>query len=383
MKYMRAFSALALMLLFRSVTAGAAPADYPLRIFVVQTTWNHKQVVRNGTIENQGATGEGHGNIQEGNLVTGFDYTFSCSDQFNASTGDPSNPLTGYQGRWKKQGTRLAILVVEIGNPKHRSECELKTSLVDVIYSISPERQLVSYTRQQYDEAMAWRKASAAMTHPADTDPAHFPLKVWLLEALWQNHRGGGVMGEGRGNVHNGDSVMAFSFTAPRCVGTLSAESGRNAYLGKWLEEPARLLLLLHTIGGTETSLQCELQTKVQPNNVFVKNAANGVIQTLTQDQNRARLQAARTTQRPPAPAGAGADAGPAASASQKLSVTSNPDGADIEVDGAFVGSTPSVIELSQGYHSVVIRKHGYKPWERKLKLGSGDVKLNADLEIQ
>ena len=70
---------------------------------------------------------------------------------------------------------------------------------------------------------MAWRKASAALTHPADTDPAHFPLRVVILEAQWQNHPGGGVMGEGLGNVHKGDSVMAFTFTAPLCVGRLSA----------------------------------------------------------------------------------------------------------------------------------------------------------------
>jgi diacylglycerol kinase family enzyme len=70
-----------------------------------------------------------------------------------------------------------------------------------------------------------------------------------------------------------------------------------------------------------------------------------------------------------------------AASASQKLSIASNSDGADIEVDGEFVGSTPSVIELSTGEHSVVIRKLGYKPWERKLRLGGGDVKLKADWE--
>lgn len=143
------------------------------------------------------------------------------------------------------------------------------------------------------------------------------------------------------------------------------------------------MLVLSHAIGAVSGTglIQCELETKVQPDNVLVKNNANGVIQTLTQDQNRARLLAARAAQQSSALAGSKAEGGAAASASQKLSVTSKPDGADIEVDGAFVGSTPSVIELSQGEHSVVIRKTGYKPWERKLRLAGGDVKLNADLE--
>ena len=64
-----------------------------------------------------------------------------------------------------------------------------------------------------------------------------------------------------------------------------------------------------------------------------------------------------------------------------KLSVTSVPDGADIEVDGSFMGNTPSSIELVSGEHTVSVRKSGYKTWERKIKLTSGDVKLSAELE--
>jgi len=64
-----------------------------------------------------------------------------------------------------------------------------------------------------------------------------------------------------------------------------------------------------------------------------------------------------------------------------KLSVTSVPDGADIEVDGSFMGSTPSSIELVSGEHTVSLKKSGYKTWERKIKLTSGDIKLGADLE--
>jgi hypothetical protein len=176
---------------------------------------------------------------------------------------------------------------------------------------------------------------------------------------------------------------MAFTFDAPRCVGSLTDTAQRNIYQGKWLEEPARLLVLAHTIGAASGSgvEECELETKVQPDNVFLKNTASGGIQTLTQDQYKTRLQAARTTQQPSAPAGVNVGARPAASGLQKLSIASRPDGADIEVDGAFVGSTPSVVDLGLGEHNVVIRKQGYKPWERKLRLLGGDVKVNADLE--
>lgn len=64
-----------------------------------------------------------------------------------------------------------------------------------------------------------------------------------------------------------------------------------------------------------------------------------------------------------------------------KLSVGSTPAGADIEVDGNFMGNTPSALELTAGEHVIIIKKSGFKNWERKIKLSGGDVNVNADLE--
>src|SRR5713226_6756722 len=72
---------------------------------------------------------------------------------------------------------------------------------------------------------------------------------------------------------------------------------------------------------------------------------------------------------------------GAAGQANSKLSISSIPDGADIEVDGSFVGNTPSVIELASGEHSIIAKKSGYKTWERKIKIGGGEVRINAELE--
>lgn len=66
---------------------------------------------------------------------------------------------------------------------------------------------------------------------------------------------------------------------------------------------------------------------------------------------------------------------------SAKLQVSSEPSGADIEVDGNFMGSTPSTLELPPGDHTISIKKSGYKTWERKMRTTGGEVKLNADLE--
>jgi hypothetical protein len=60
----------------------------------------------------------------------------------------------------------------------------------------------------------------------------------------------------------------------------------------------------------------------------------------------------------------------------------SNPSGADIEVDGSFVGSTPSDVQVSEGDHTISVKKTGFKNWERALKVSAGStVHLNAELE--
>jgi hypothetical protein len=64
-----------------------------------------------------------------------------------------------------------------------------------------------------------------------------------------------------------------------------------------------------------------------------------------------------------------------------KLSIASNPDGAEIEVDGAFMGNAPAVLELEPGDHTVALRKAGYRLWQRKMRVTGGQVRLNGALE--
>ena len=71
-------------------------------------------------------------------------------------------------------------------------------------------------------------------------------------------------------------------------------------------------------------------------------------------------------------------------SATGKLLVASVPDGADIEVDGTFVGDTPSDLQLPEGDHVIAVKKPGFKDWERKLRVSAGStVRLNAELEAR
>lgn len=61
--------------------------------------------------------------------------------------------------------------------------------------------------------------------------------------------------------------------------------------------------------------------------------------------------------------------------------VSSTPPGADIEVDGAFVGSTPSTITVIPGKHSIAIKKKGYIHWNRSVNVNKGNINISAELE--
>jgi hypothetical protein len=64
-----------------------------------------------------------------------------------------------------------------------------------------------------------------------------------------------------------------------------------------------------------------------------------------------------------------------------KLTVSSTPPNADIEVDGGFVGNTPSTLELAPGEHEIVIKKSGFQNWQRKMKIGGGAINILAEME--
>jgi hypothetical protein len=62
--------------------------------------------------------------------------------------------------------------------------------------------------------------------------------------------------------------------------------------------------------------------------------------------------------------------------------VKSTPDGADILVDGKYVGSTPSTVRLPPGDHAISVEKSGFRNWQRTMTASSGSiVTVDATLE--
>ena len=93
----------------------------------------------------------------------------------------------------------------------------------------------------------------------------------------------------------------------------------------------------------------------------------------------------------PPAPAAAAAaaptpalaPASPPATAMAQVKITSEPDGAEIELNGAFVGSTPASLQLAAGQQNITVRK-GALLWRRTVQIQAGSsITVNAVLTKQ
>jgi hypothetical protein len=67
-----------------------------------------------------------------------------------------------------------------------------------------------------------------------------------------------------------------------------------------------------------------------------------------------------------------------------KCNFTSTPPGAEITLDGNYVGSTPSEIHVNTGTHTVVLSMPGFAQWKRDLTVMPGsDLTVGAILQKQ
>jgi PEGA domain len=76
-----------------------------------------------------------------------------------------------------------------------------------------------------------------------------------------------------------------------------------------------------------------------------------------------------------PAPSSDAAPAGPNAvpDAFASVQLSSNPAGAEITIDGSYVGNTPSLIKQRPGTHSISMTMPGYAPWVRSIETAAGE----------
>ncbi len=63
------------------------------------------------------------------------------------------------------------------------------------------------------------------------------------------------------------------------------------------------------------------------------------------------------------------------------IEIASNPPGTDIELDGKFIGSTPSSVKVASGEHTVKLTKNGYTTWERRVTALPGSMRISPELQ--
>jgi PEGA domain len=80
--------------------------------------------------------------------------------------------------------------------------------------------------------------------------------------------------------------------------------------------------------------------------------------------------------QNPPAPPGE------ASVPDSTIEVSSEPPGAEVDLDGKYIGNTPSTLRLKPGEYTLTVRKEGYSPWTRKITV-IPDSRLSVEAELQ
>ena len=80
-------------------------------------------------------------------------------------------------------------------------------------------------------------------------------------------------------------------------------------------------------------------------------------------------------------PAQGTAGAAAAAATMASLTIDASVPNSDIEVDGSFVGSTPSTVSVTPGKHTIAVKRKGFADWSRTMVVSGSGVRLNAEME--
>ena len=175
----------------------------------------------------------------------------------------------------------------------------------------------------------------------------------------------------GQGNIMDGSVVQAFDFKYEVLNDVIPDTCLNQTYLARWKKPGRELQVLAPAIYPAGKYMIYIMETKVRKG-VYVGGRGSETHEVSQEEYQARKAQpenrcCCRGPQQPAAVA--------------NVSVTSNPAGADIKVDGIWMAMTPWVLELAVGEHTVDLRKAGFKPWQSKMIVASGDNKLKADLE--
>jgi hypothetical protein len=126
-------------------------------------------------------------------------------------------------------------------------------------------------------------------------------------------------------------------------------------------------------LNSKDNGASCEMQVQSAYSGAFNNDAGDL--------KKRVDASLAKLKGEPLPDAGASPAPATAAPAQASLAIESTPAGADIEIDGAFVGNTPSTIAVAPGGRQISVKKKGFVTWTKTINVTGGSIHLNAELE--
>lgn len=234
--------------------------------------------------------------------------------------------------------------------------------------------------------------ATAAMALFAQTNSGDLSgrARVYITDSKsWEIGGGGGGTAGGFGTAGGGgdrpQTAEIIKTFGERCPDVITNNK----------QERADYVVLLDHEGGKEIFLRDNKvvvfnkdgDTILSRSTRTLGNSVKDACEAITKDWPARRAKIANE-KAGLAPRDSAASVTPASTASAsgdpkqaELEVVSTPVGADIEIDGNFVGSTPSSVISTPGQHRVVVKKAGFEAWQRNVTVTGGHVRLDAQLE--
>lgn len=182
-------------------------------------------------------------------------------------------------------------------------------------------------------------------------------------------------------------ALVAFSKSKKHYIGITWADSDNKGgiVLQADKNEYRGLLTALEGVSG-KTAVDTDSPKQTVQQTASARTAAGSVPPTEV-PQEQAAPVAIQSHAAPQVPVGAPSQGtSPAQPEGTVVRFLSTPMNAEVQIDGEYWGTTPTVdlTRLSVGSHTILVKKIGYQPWERKITLAPGDNRtISAELEAQ
>ena len=239
------------------------------------------------------------------------------------------------------------------------------------------------------NHATARQATAPASANPTSTSPDTRKARVFVTDSdSWESHSSAGGNRNGWAASSSGgarpQTAEVIKTLGERCPQiTVNARPDVSDYVVKldheggkgYLRKDNKVVVFVQTSGDSIFSKSTRAVGSA------VQDACVAV--TAHWSAHSAELMSAAVL--PPASAPvplAAAMPAPATTSMASLQIDSSIPGADIEIDGAFPGNTPSTLSVTPGAHTIAVKKKGYTDWTKTMNVSGSAVHLTADMEV-